>query len=231
MQGVMTRIRTQGTATLVACGVVSVVLFIFGLLADSLLLRVLVKPIPVLVCAVLVWAYRSGAMGRLVIIGLLVSGVGDVLLEVSFPGSFVAGMIAFLIGHVMYAVAFFKEAPELRLPAFIPFLVWGGCIGVLAWSGLGPLKIPVVIYMSVILVMMWRATAFVAQKRVAHGAWIWLAMAGALFYGLSDSLIALNKFHGALEHVRPPISLTYWIGQAMISLVAVKLAQSSRINE
>lgn len=231
MEGVMVKIREHGTAMLVGCGAVSVILFLFGLLADSLWLRVVVKPVPVIVCALLVWAYRSGTMGRLVIVGLLASGVGDVLLEVTFPGSFVAGMIAFLIGHVMYAVAFYREAPEIHLGAFVPFLVWGACIGALSWPGLGMMKIPVVIYMGVILVMMWRATAFVSQKRTRHGVWIWLAMAGALFYGLSDSLIALNKFHHSLEHVRPPISLTYWTGQAMISFVTVKLAQTSRISE
>lgn len=230
MQDWMKSVRERGTAGLVALGLVSVVLFVFGLLTDTFWMRVLVKPIPVWVCALLVISYRSGSMGRRVAIGLVVSGVGDVLLELSFPGSFIAGMIAFLVGHVMYAWAFFKEASERRLLEFLPFLVWGGCIGALAWSGLGVLRIPVMVYMSVILVMMWRATVFVAQKRATHGIWIWLAMVGALFYGLSDSLIALNKFHQSLAYVRPPISLTYWIGQAMISLVSVKLAHTLRIK-
>ncbi len=225
----MNWVRERGTAFLVACGVVSVTLFLFGLMTDELLLRVIVKPIPVLACALLVLAYRTGTIGKFVTVGLISSAVGDVLLELSFSGSFVMGMIAFLIGHVMYAVAFFKAAPRVRPLEFLPFIAWGLCIGSLVWSGLGPLKIPVAVYMSVILVMMWRATAFVAQTRHTHGVWVWLAMSGALLYGLSDSLIALNKFHHKLEHVRPMISLTYWAGQAMISLIAVKLAESSRI--
>lgn len=210
-----------GGSFLVSVAATGMSLFLFGLLTDEMWLRVIVKAIPVWAFAVWVYAYRSDSIGKLVTAGLLCSGVGDILLEVSFTGSFVLGMAAFLCGHVLYTFTFVKLAPQRGLVNTIPFIAWGVCIGWLVWGGLGELKIPVVIYMSVIITMMWRSSVLMGELRGLP--WRGLIMLGALSYGLSDSLIAINKFHHALDGVRVPIILTYWLGQGVISWVTVKL--------
>lgn len=223
-----------GMTWLTSVGAVSVILFLFGLWTDTFWLRLLTKPFPVLAMAVMVFFYRGDTIGRLVFTALVCSAVGDILLELSFKGAFVSGMIAFLIGHLLYAFSFVKQAPRAAVSYFVPYLAWGGCMGWLVWGGLGALKIPVLFYMSVIVVMMWRATVLVMHERKERGSsslWVWAVLCGALLYGLSDSLIALNKFHHAMENVRPAISLTYWVGQGLIAWTTVKLFSSSRIEE
>ena len=224
-----------GVTWLTSVGVVSVILFLFGLWTDTFLLRLITKPFPVLAMALMVFFYRQDTIGRVVCAALISSAIGDIFLELSFPGSFVMGMVAFLIGHLLYAFSFVKQAPAPAVSYFLPYLAWGGCIGWLVWGGLGPLKIPVLVYMSVIVVMMWRATVLVMQRRSARALastslWLWAILAGALFYGLSDSLIALNKFHHKMENVRPAISLTYWLGQALIAWTTVKLFEVRGID-
>ena len=218
----------RGTrVALIALALVSVVMFLFGVLTDKLIMRLAFKPIPVLVCALLVYRGRRDGVGRVVAAGLVASALGDVLLELQHRLSwgFLAGMVAFFIGHALYTVAFVRIASKAGIIHLLPFLAWGFGVGWLVWSGLGSMRLPVLLYMGVILAMMWRVTVWVAVDEVRGGIarlWPWVAMIGALFYGLSDSLIALNKFHGALDHIRPPIILTYWIGQASIALAIVK---------
>lgn len=222
-----------GVTWLTSVAVVSVILFLFGLWTDTFSLRLATKPLPVLMMAMMVFFYRKDTIGRIVCAALVASAIGDVLLELTFPGAFVSGMIAFLIGHLLYAYAFVRQSPIAAVSYFVPYLAWGGCMGWLVWGGLGPLKIPVLVYMSVIVVMMWRATVLVMYQRQKHARtawWIWAVLCGALFYGLSDSLIALNKFHHKMENVRPAISLTYWAGQGLIAWVTVKLFSLTRID-
>ena len=51
---------------------------------------------------------------RLVLIGLLFGLGGDVLLELKGQAFFLAGLVGFLLGHVFYAVAFFRSIPVRR---------------------------------------------------------------------------------------------------------------------
>jgi len=63
---------------------------------------------------------------------------------------------------------------------------------------------------------MWRAAA-----RVGHSGRSrrdgWLALLGAILFGMSDTLIGLDRFHAPIPGVRYPIILLYWAGQLGIS--------------
>jgi len=68
-------------------------------------LRLITKPIPLL--AFLVLLRRDTSYKRFIFAGLLFSLLGDVLLEVS-SDFFIYGLLAFLMVHIMYVVAFTK---------------------------------------------------------------------------------------------------------------------------
>jgi uncharacterized membrane protein YhhN len=198
-----------------AVGFVATALFIFGVILDLYWVRVLSKPFPVLSMMVVVAAYGRGRYANTILAGLGLCIFGDIFLEIS-DATFLAGLVAFLLGHVAYIVAFVGRSRALRPIEFVPFAIWVGWLVSFLWPHLGPMRIPTLAYGSVIMMMMWRATAMVAGERKLTG-WDWAAMLGAITFGLSDSLIALDRFHAPIDGVRIPIILTYWVGQLLIA--------------
>ncbi len=192
----------------------AMILFYVGVFSDNYVLRLITKPIPLLVFLVLL--RRDTSYRRFIFAGLLFSLLGDVLLEIS-SGFFIYGLLAFLTAHIMYVVAFTKRNMRLALLPAMLFLFYGIGIYWLLFPDLGEMAIPVLFYVAVILIMAWRAWAQCEQGRFAL-----LAAIGSLFFVVSDSLIALNKFHAAIPMARWLIMLTYWTAQTMIFYSAFK---------
>jgi alkenylglycerophosphocholine/alkenylglycerophosphoethanolamine hydrolase len=185
-------------------GVTAALAYVVALALHWPLLGLLAKPVPVLCLAGAVLRRRSND-ARLVGAGLLLSAAGDVLLE--FPSLFLIGLIVFLAAHLVYLAAFLQRVRALRLAPLAPLLAWTTATVAWLWNGLGPMRRPVVVYVAAITAMMWRAAAV--------GGW---AAGGALLFGLSDTLIALDRFGSPIPGVRYPIILLYWAGQAGIAI-------------
>ena len=180
----------------------------------------LLKGVPMLVLGL--WVVRTTELGRwrwgvLAAIGL--SLVGDEALAVNdLVGEaqwFVLGLGAFLLAHVAYVGLFAVVERRWRWAWAVPFVLWGG--GMFRWlqDGMGALRGPVAVYIVVICVMMWRAVA--VPDRVSLGSlWASRLGVGALLFGLSDSLIAVNTFGTTLPGADVAILLTYWAGQYLI---------------
>jgi alkenylglycerophosphocholine/alkenylglycerophosphoethanolamine hydrolase len=106
--------------------------------------------------------------------------------------------------------------------------------GVIAFLILNPylsdLLLPVAVYIIAIVTMMWRAAALVG----AHGKsrdFELAALLGAMAFGLSDTLLALNHFiwhdtltffniNQAAPFVSTLVIILYWLGQWGIALSA-----------
>lgn len=182
--------------------------YLAGEAAGSATLRLVAKPVPVL-CLVLWLARRPGKAPALVATGLLACAAGDVLLEL--PGRFVAGLSAFLLGHVFYTAAFVSARRALAPWRLAGFGLWGASVFAFLYPGLGAMALPVGLYVCVICTMMWRATA-------ALGTPLGISAAlGAVLFGLSDTLIAFGRFHAPIAGARYPIMLLYWAGQLGIA--------------
>ena len=144
---------------------------------------------------------------------------GGLLLE--FPGLFLAGLIAFLLGHLAYIGAYLKHTNRLSILRAAPFFLYGVGIYVLLWPGLGEMALPVGIYILVICAMMWRAAACLGSKgQPTRGEWA--SLIGAILFALSDSLIGIAAFHTPLEWLSYPILIFYWIGQLGITYSAIE---------
>lgn len=205
---------------LAAIGLVATVLFVFGVLVDDFWLRFLTKPLPVLAMALALVGLRDHRYARTIAVGLGLCIFGDIFLELS-DTYFLPGMIAFLAGHVAYIVAFLGQTRRPAPLAALPYAAWIGWAGWFLWPHLGELALPVIAYTLVIFAMMWRATAC-ATAEDPTTRWAWFGMLGALMFGTSDTLIALNKFHDPIAGVRVPIILLYWGGQALIAASALR---------
>lgn len=229
--------RRAGTRLLAAIGIAAAAAYVAGIALDEAGLRMAVKPVPVL--CLLVWVGLAANLPRRILIGggLAWSAVGDVLLamiDVSGPRGgprggpwggpwggdakalFGLGLGAFLIAHLCYIGFFVSWNRRLNPLRLLPFVAWGVAVLLLVRPGLGDLTIPVIVYMLVIVVMMWRAFSLTD----GHGRSVSLAQTagwGALLFGLSDSLIALDKFWHPIPGAPYAIILTYWLGQVGIA--------------
>jgi uncharacterized membrane protein YhhN len=142
-----------------------------------------------------------------ILAGLTLSAVGDALLLSERRPAFLAGLVAFLLGHVAYAVAFAGSSRPSLLALLAVVAVTAAALAWL-WPSLGALRAPVVLYCAAISVMLWLALG-VDRAEVRLGA--------ALFYA-SDLLVARDRF------VRPGFANRliglplYYAGQVLLAL-------------
>jgi uncharacterized membrane protein YhhN len=211
-------LRRLGTGPVLAgVGIATALLYFVGLATALPDLRVAVKAFPALALAVWVALRCPRPLGRLTAAGLVVSALGDLLLEMGF---FLPGLLAFLAAHVAYVAAFLSADRRPALGRAVPFLAWG----VLAFGFLGPgldaMALPVAVYVAVICAMMWRAAARVGSPGTPAQAAL-LGLAGAVAFGASDTLIAFDRFVTPIPGARWAIMLLYWLGQTGLATSAV----------
>lgn len=146
---------------------------------------------------------------------------GDVLLMFSGEKFFIFGLVAFLTGHLLYVVSYRQMKynteggllPTQKLRFSFPIILAGTGLVAVLFPYLGGLKIPVMVYALVITVMAMQALfryGFTNPKS------FYLVFAGALFFMLSDSLLAINKFMSPLPLASLLIMTTYILAQYLI---------------
>lgn len=152
---------------------------------------------------------------RAIIIGLLFSLVGDIFLMLP-RDSFVQGLISFLVAHLFYIAAFAHESGwAFSLWSAIPLLIYGLLMYGMVSPYLGSLRVPVMLYMLVILTM---GCVALSRWMMAAQEGSSLAASGALFFIASDSLLAVDRFRGRFRNSQLLILSTYFIAQWLIAL-------------
>lgn len=177
------------------------------------------KPLPILLFLLLA-ATASPAVGNsyrlLICVGLALSAVGDVML--AWPRDrFVAGLASFLLAHVAYSAAFVMRSGFAATPwVVIAVALWGVLMLALLWPGVGKsLRPAVVLYVAVILFMLWQAAEVWLAIGDRSSA---LALVCAIFFCLSDSTLALNKFRRPFAAATVVVMTTYYLAQWLIAL-------------
>jgi uncharacterized membrane protein YhhN len=155
------------------------------------------------------------AYKTLILAGLLFSLAGDIALM--FPEKwFTAGLVSFLVAHVLYILAF-KPSPGHPISAgiFIPFIIFGLLMFRILAPSLGPMKLPVLVYIAAITAM-----ASLAAGRFVEMGGIrpLLAFAGAVLFLVSDSVLAYDRFAKKLGPAQAIILGTYFPAQLLIAL-------------
>jgi uncharacterized membrane protein YhhN len=162
------------------------------------------------------------AYSTAILLGMAFSCLGDIALMLPFD-AFVPGLIAFLLAHLCYIVAFragFRAGRGLRFAAAV-LAVFAG----INLAGLWPLlpndlRIPVVVYVVVLALM---ATLALARAWVKNAAipsaptsarW---AATGAVLFVISDSVLAWDRFGGGLPAATLYVLSTYYAAQYCIA--------------
>ncbi|MBN1341163.1 MAG: lysoplasmalogenase [Phycisphaerae bacterium] len=190
---------------------------------DAKTLHYVAKPLTTILIIVLAAVGRDvgGLYQLLIIAGLVFSLAGDVFLMLPEKprGFFMPGLVVFLIAHLFYIVAFCLGGGWSNRDVLValPFVAFGIGTAAYLWPKLGPMKIPVAFYITVILVMGWRSGVRIYAVDVpTPGATI--AFVGAILFILSDLILALNRFVRPFASARATNLTSYFAGQACIAL-------------
>jgi uncharacterized membrane protein YhhN len=146
--------------------------------------------------------------------GLGFSLAGDIFLM--WPDKlFLPGLVAFLIGHLFYIGAFSKGIAfkPFKLSALF-FIAYGCAMYIILLPGLGDMKIPVLIYLIVILFMAWQALQRFNSFQDKGSE---LAYIGAALFVVSDSILAISRFRDPFLLSRLLILVTYFTAQWFIA--------------
>ena len=169
----------------------------------------------------------TSVIRNLTIAALLFSVLGDILLMFvdRSPHFFTIGLVAFLLAHIMYILTFLKHRGKRKsiIGFVILLLIYASGLFYLLKDGLGDMLIPVVVYMIIILGM---ATSAYLRKNMVNSVSYNLVFIGAIFFMISDSILALNKFYQALPMSNVSIMVTYALAQYLIVIGILKIQRN-----
>ena len=176
------------------------------------------KPLTmVLICLTAILGGNTLSVYKMLIIGgLICSLAGDIFLMLP-TDRFLAGLAAFLLAHLCYITAFSSEINALSWWLPIPFIIIGLGFVYLIFPRLGTQKIPVIIYVVIILVMGWLASELWYQVPKIGTLMIF---AGAILFIVSDLLLAINRFQGSFKSYKALNLTTYFGAQLLIAISA-----------
>ena len=192
---------------------------LFVVLASAFVLSTLAAPYPfswavkllpmLLLIGVAIQSLGFSHENRYFIIGLIASACGDFILDFNRDGWFLFGLGAFFIAHLFYLASlkpqFNKLAQANYLMILSIYLIYGFLMLLALVDGLGEMLIPVIAYMTILLIM---ALATVLSNKANS----WLIIGGISFV-LSDSLIGIDKFYMPIEHSHFFIMISYYFAQ------------------
>jgi uncharacterized membrane protein YhhN len=175
------------------------------------------KALPILLLAWTVWACPSGkpAYAHLVALGLVFGAIGDVSLV--FAGGFLAGLSAFFLGHLCYIAAFARGAAMTGDAALAAAAL--AVFSVLALRYLSPhvarVRVPVVLYVTVLSLMAWCAIARATGPEAGVAAAS--AALGAVSFLASDGMLAVDRFVRRFTGAHAAVMVTYYAAQMLIA--------------
>jgi len=173
------------------------------------------KPLTTVLIMLVAWR-RTGPMRTWVLAGLTASLAGDVALLWPDRG-FVPGLLAFLVAHLCYLVAFTREARFVKAApaAFIFYGVVAAALLAVLWPGVpAPLRVPVLAYVVCLAGM---AAQAAARARTLRAPLAWRAALGGGLFVASDALLAFDRFNAPLPAASLLVLATYWAAQACIA--------------
>lgn len=198
-------------------GLASAATFLYSTTTGDSSGRLITKVVPVL-CLGLWLLPRRNANARWIMIGLLLSAVGDFCLEWA-SSWFLAGLVAFLLAHLAYLIAYVHLVRRARLILLVPIAAFGTASFRVLEPSLDDMTIPVAVYTTVICCMLWRAWALIGE-RPSEPSKAWLAALGATSFALSDTLVAWNRFVEPSTTLALVLMLLYWGAQWAIATSA-----------
>ena len=147
------------------------------------------------VITALLQPHSVSAYYHYLLVGLIFCLVGDVCLALPQKKAFMGGLIAFLVGHVLYVFSFSSLIPISHWFSSGLFIIVGTSAFIFLWlrPHLKSMLIPVLIYILVITIMAIGALAVFWKSSFQVSGRV-LILAGALCFYVSDVFVARHRF-------------------------------------
>ena len=153
-----------------------------------------------------------------IVSGLLFSMLGDIFL-INPEQYFKKGLVAFLIGHICYIIAFsVSTGSHFTLWIFLPIVVVGAIYLRLILTYSGKMKLPIIIYITMIMIMVWMAIERFHSDPTLRTV---LPAIGAILFMISDAVLALNKFRKPFFNAELIILTTYFTAQWFLAVSVI----------
>ena len=163
-----------------------------------------IKLIPMAILIFISFQHSESLADKLFLTGLLFSTVGDFFLGYDATNWFIFGLGSFLIAHLFYLSCFWPIERK-NLVIALCYVIFGLIMFDIIAPGLGKLFVPVLMYMSILLIM----GIFTVLSKKSN---LWLVIGGLSFIA-SDSLLGVNKFYQPIPYANILIISTYYLAQ------------------
>lgn len=156
----------------------------------------------------------SSSYRWLIAAGILCSLAGDIFLMLP-QDRFIPGLLSFLVAHLLYIAAFRQPWSSSIVMLLIPFVLYGVAVMRILLPHLGKLTTPVIIYGVILLIMAWQASWRGLELGTLGSG---LGAIGALWFVISDSALAYNRFARPFKPAQAVVLSTYFGAQWLIAL-------------
>ncbi|MGN0020356.1 MAG: lysoplasmalogenase [Sphingobacterium hotanense] len=207
---------------------------LYSIVEDLSTVRMVTKPLICISLIAYLWISTGlkSVFQKLIAAGLFFGWLGDIFLML--PNKFLFGLAAFLIGHILYVIAFIRQTSPFALTRDKLYILVAGFLAVYSYyfytilaPSLGVEKYPVIAYIIVIALM---GLFSYTRKHHTNTSSFLLIFLGALLFIVSDSILAANKFVAYIANSGLMIMCTYMLAQYAITLGAVVDNQEARRN-
>lgn len=177
-------------------------------------------------------------------LSLIFSCIGDILFIEKRKDLFLYGVFVYLIVHIFYIIIFLIEIKSDKkylkeqikfvsmIKISIPFIIYLIYFLNILYPKLNnnreetkDLFIPIVIYGFIIISMGY--ISYLREKKLPG---FWSVFLGALFFILSDSLLAYNRFVSQISLAGLSVMFTYGLGQYLITIGILQLQNKYHKN-
>ncbi|MDO6595751.1 lysoplasmalogenase [Oceanihabitans sp. 2_MG-2023] len=209
--------------------IISVLCTIISSYIENTIMHYIFKPLSTILVILLPFLYAKNGLKpykNIILIGLVFCLFGDVFLM--FDTYFVFGLASFLIGHLFFVYGFTTINGFLwNIKTLIPLLIIASLIFFNLKDHLGNLMIPVILYVTCIVLMAWQAINLYVWKK-EYG-FLLIAIGASLFL-VSDSVLSYRRFIADFTIAQFLVSSTYWSAVTLISLSTIHIHNKTKTN-
>lgn len=199
---------------------------IYGVHNERNRMRIITKPL-IMPLISLFYILNANELSPLVLAAFAGGWIGDVFLLSDGTKGFIAGLIFFLAGHIVYIFVFIGLIPDFEsltvenLFVLIPCAFYFIISFLVLRRNAGALFFPSLFYVIVLLSMVF--TASISFQGMGHSPGFWILMTGALLFLVSDSLLGLKLFTRSVKKNSTLVMQSYMLAQALIAVALVSL--------
>ena len=197
------------------------------------------KPLlmPVLMLIIITQTKLKNNRMRWLLAGVFLGGLGDVFLMGQGQMYFALGLVAFLIGHLIYIYVFAQEVIREKKTHYLlekPYLIlpyialWIFSVNLLSKHIQGFPGFPIYLYAFAIFLM--SIMAINRWYTASRLSW-WTVLLGSLLFIVSDLSLSVKVFIAPFENSSLLIMSTYIVAQGLIVFGCVINCQSSNENK